>query len=191
MFHTHKASMSLDKIYALIGMSFDGSKQSSLTPDYKIPFQEVFGKLIRYLIPGQISVTTQNEGAAAIIKGEGRFIGCITDVEPIVTENEQVLEMSWYGQSPRRWGFDWSVLAPAVPLRKFDLVYLFPGLSTLTILRIHGSIVVVLATTAFCPSRITKYDIEALHEMHQRPLTMIWDWDYSPDDLDRVQSYNL
>lgn len=59
------------------------------------------------------------------------------------------------------------------------------------ILRIHGKIVVVLATTTSHLSRFTKHDIEALHNMHQPPLTMIWDWDYSPDDLDRVQSYNL
>lgn len=73
MFHTHKASMSLDKIYALIGMSYDGCKQSSLTPNYNIPFQEVFGKLIRYLIPGQISVTTQNEGSSRNHQGRGAF----------------------------------------------------------------------------------------------------------------------
>ena len=190
MFRGHQASISSDKIYALNGMSCDGSNQPSLTPNYSIPFHEVFEKLVRYLVPAHVSVIIQKDEAAAVIRGKGDFVGYISHVNPIITGNQQHLKVQWGRSDPRGWAHDWQILAPAVPLEENDLVYLLHGTSTPLILRICGNVAVVLTTATFLLLDTTNVP-EGLYEKHQRSLTMIWDWQYSPDDLDRVQSYDL
>ena len=37
MYHTHEATLRSDKVYALLGMSSDDFRNTSLSPDYSVP----------------------------------------------------------------------------------------------------------------------------------------------------------
>ncbi len=79
MYHTRKATKRHDKVYALLNMSSDDPSSAGLTVDYNTSWEEVFRKLIKFLLSDQIFVNTWEE--VAIIKGKGLVLGEISLVE--------------------------------------------------------------------------------------------------------------
>ncbi|KAH6655739.1 hypothetical protein BKA67DRAFT_561667, partial [Truncatella angustata] len=59
MFHNHEATQRHDKVYALLGMCSNNMSKSKLLPDYAVPFDELFKRLIQFTLPGRIPVETQ------------------------------------------------------------------------------------------------------------------------------------
>lgn len=50
-FKTWKATMAIDKVYALLGMSSDAYHSSELQPDYTIPLEQLAEKLVKFAFP--------------------------------------------------------------------------------------------------------------------------------------------
>jgi hypothetical protein len=75
MFFTHEATKCHDKIYALLGMCSDDLSEAGLSTDYRLPWNVLLQRLIKYLISDQISVETRMDRQIAVIHGKGRFLG--------------------------------------------------------------------------------------------------------------------
>ena len=58
MFHTQKASILVDKVYALLGMSSDNPSSAGLLPNYEMPWEELFKDLIKFLHYKEVCVET-------------------------------------------------------------------------------------------------------------------------------------
>jgi hypothetical protein len=56
MYHTHEATWRHDKAYALLGMSSDDLSKANLSPDYKVPWKDLFEALTRFLLCKEIFV---------------------------------------------------------------------------------------------------------------------------------------
>lgn len=50
MYHTHKATDRYDKVFALLGMSFDALNTADLLPDYEIHGESSFNDLLSFFL---------------------------------------------------------------------------------------------------------------------------------------------
>jgi hypothetical protein len=58
MYHAHEAARPHDKVYALLGMSSDDLSRSNILPNYNISWKELLRRLVKFLLPEDISVET-------------------------------------------------------------------------------------------------------------------------------------
>ena len=81
MFHVHEATKRVDKVYALLGMSSDEPSTAGLPPDYAVPWEELFKRLVKFLLYKQVSVETWGDEERAVIKSKGCILGQVLSVE--------------------------------------------------------------------------------------------------------------
>jgi ankyrin repeat protein len=149
MYHSHKATVQHDKVYALLGMSSDATNEMSLSPNYDLPWTDLFGILIKFLLHADIFVEPSPTEEATSIKGAVCILGFIHSVT-----SKQATEVKWRNVSGTTEDSElpinfWTPRPSAKPLTKGDIVCLFPGATHPTIIRIHGLqwIIVQIAPT--------------------------------------------
>ncbi|KAB8272533.1 heterokaryon incompatibility protein-domain-containing protein [Aspergillus minisclerotigenes] len=81
MYHTRGATKKHDKIYALLGMSFDDSIKAALLPNYQLPWNILFERVITSILPGIHSLETWPDREIAVIQGRGYILGRIDSVD--------------------------------------------------------------------------------------------------------------
>ena len=75
MFYTRKASDTFDKVYALLGMASDDPGKADIQPDYGIYWEELFQKLVKFVLGIYVSVDTSDHSMGTIIKSKGCILG--------------------------------------------------------------------------------------------------------------------
>ncbi|KAF2818578.1 TPR-like protein [Ophiobolus disseminans] len=150
MFHTHEATERQDKVYALLGMSSDAFDTAELLPDYKLPWKEVFHRLIKFLLGEHISAETWDNKELATIKSRGAIIGRVFSVTPASgwgdTNKVEVLSRTAPGLVQ---SWSWSLHTSAIAIKQGDLIYLQNGAPNPSIIRLcneHFAIVMITAT---------------------------------------------
>ncbi|KAE8140681.1 hypothetical protein BDV38DRAFT_7543 [Aspergillus pseudotamarii] len=195
MYHTRRASCLHDKVYALLGMCSDDSNTEALRPDYQLPWNTVFERVIKHIISPDISVQTWPDREAAVIRGKGYMLGLIKSVttpgsrydrqEVKVLFRDTVEALYQYMTS----GVQWLLQTPAEPIRPGDIVCLLQGASTPTIVRISkGGLRIIMSSVV--PRHKTIHDTRGwvpqgppseasvLHD-----LVLHWDWAPTLDGL--------
>ncbi|KAE8386812.1 heterokaryon incompatibility protein-domain-containing protein [Aspergillus alliaceus] len=81
MYHTREATKKHDKVYALLGMSSDIPKEAGLLPNYELPWNILFHRVIVSILPEIHSVETWPNKEIAVIKVRGYILGRINSVE--------------------------------------------------------------------------------------------------------------
>lgn len=88
MFYTCQASDPLDKVYALLGMSSDNPNKAGLQPDYNISWEELFPRLVKFVLGENISVETSSQ--RAVIKSKGCILGQVSLVRRDNTQTVKI-----------------------------------------------------------------------------------------------------
>ena len=199
MYHTRHASCLHDKVYALLGMCSDDPNTKALRPDYELPWNKVFERVIKHIISPDISVQTWPDREAAVIRGKGYVLGLIKSVatpgsrydrqEVKVLFRDTVEALYQYMTS----GVQWLLQTPAEPIRPGDIVCLLQGASTPTIVRILKSGLRIIMSSVV-PR------LKPIHDMRGRvpqglpseasvlhDLVLQWDW---APTLDGLQEQN-
>ncbi|KAK4163800.1 ankyrin repeat-containing domain protein [Cladorrhinum sp. PSN259] len=184
MFHTRKATVALDKVYALLGMSSDDPGAVGLLADYDASWQTVFEKLITFSLSNQISVETWDGKEVAVISGKGCVLG-----EVWVVEGDRI---TWKDtRADRR---EYSTLpAAAKPIQPGDVICLLQGASRPTIIRLHSdfSAVIRIAAPFTYDSDVANTTwLEPLESITTFPVDflLVWDWEI-PQDRVEVKEY--
>jgi hypothetical protein len=201
MYHTHKATMWHDKVYALLGMSSDDPNTAGLLPDYAVPWEKLFQRLIKYILFEGVSVETWGEREIAIIKSKCCILGQISSVKSdSVRFDRQYVEVvfnnePWSLEYMREYGSRWILQASAKPVQKHDFVCLLQGASKPTIIRRqkdHFAIIMIGATLW----RYAQTESGHLNPQNALPLTqsfsreflLVWNWEESQKiSQDRVK----
>ncbi|KAB8242241.1 heterokaryon incompatibility protein-domain-containing protein [Aspergillus flavus] len=195
MYHTRHASCLHDKVYALLGMCSDDPNTDALRPNYQLPWNKVFERVIKHIISPDISVKTWPDREAAIIRGRGYMLGIIKSVampgsrydrqEVKVLFRDTVEALYLYMTS----GVQWLLQTPAEPIRAGDIVCLLQGASAPTIVRISDSgLRIVMSsvvprhkaihdTSGWVPEGLPS-EASVLHD-----LVLQWDWAPTLDGL--------
>jgi hypothetical protein len=78
IFYTCQASDPRNKIYTLLGISSDNPGKADLQPDYTISWEELFQKLIQFILSNNIVINTFDPRPA--IKSKGYILGQVFSV---------------------------------------------------------------------------------------------------------------
>ena len=81
MYHTRKATLRHDKVYALLGMSSDDLSAAGLSPDYTVSWEQPFQNLVKFLLCKEVSVKAWGKREIAVIKSRGSILGRVSLVE--------------------------------------------------------------------------------------------------------------
>lgn len=153
MYHTHKATLRHDKVYALLGMSSDDASKANLLLNYSVPWEELFQRLIKFLVCEKISVETwADKEEIAVIKSKGCILGKVSSVRigrngrldvDVIFNN--ISKQPGHGE----WSGHWIVQSSARSIQDEDLICLLQGASKPTIIRlckVYFAIIMIAAT---------------------------------------------
>jgi ankyrin repeat protein len=200
MYHAHEATKRHDKIYALLGMSSDDLSKVDLSPNYKVPWEELFQRLTRFLLCEEISVETQRDKEIAILNSKGIILGKVSSVERgawigkqgvyvtlrnITEELRYMREGTTHStlQAMTKETTHWTLNISANHIRKGDLICLLRGASKPIIVRPFQDyfvIVMIAATPENTRSGDKSIDLPKLslsQKSFTRDFLLVWDWE--------------
>ncbi|KAF7943820.1 uncharacterized protein EAE97_005890 [Botrytis byssoidea] len=141
MYHNHKATVRHDKVYALLGMCSDHLSSTGLLPDYTIPWETLFRRLVNFILHQSMSIEAWDDRETAVIKSSGYVLGHVSSVRNAinrypgqyieVTFNNRPISFQYY----KNYGAHWILQASAQPIRQNDIICLLEGASNPTVVR--------------------------------------------------------
>ncbi|KAF8861593.1 HET-domain-containing protein [Acephala macrosclerotiorum] len=179
MFHTREASDARDKVYALLGMAFDDLSKAGLQPDYNIPWNKLFQKLVKFVLGKDISVETSDNNQRAVIKSKGCILGQVSSVR---SGDRQNVNITLSEDSVQHLGkkMEWILQASAKSIRKGDIVCLLQGISKPTIIRQckdHFRVVIIAAIPLDKDGSVEVLNLFKSIARFPRDLLLVWDWE--------------
>jgi hypothetical protein len=104
MYHTRKATVPHDKVYALLGMSSVDSSRASLSPNYGVPWEELLQRLVKFLLHEQVAVETGPKKEMAVIRSKGRILAKVSSVKSDITRDSRQNVNIIFTNTPERLG---------------------------------------------------------------------------------------
>ncbi|KAK6591799.1 HET domain protein [Botrytis cinerea] len=195
MYHSHKATISHDKVYALLSMSSDGLNSADLLPDYKLPWKTLLQRLVKFILHEKVNVETWDDREISIIKSYGFVLGHISSTKIDDTQyHKQYMDIIFNDTPISLWykdeyGTEWILQASAQLVRPDDLVCLLHGASKPAIIRAckdHFTIIMIAVTLRHRTKVENKY-------LSQQPsasthgfscdFLLVWNWETIPENL--------
>ena len=189
MFHTYEATESVDKVYALLGMSSDDPISRGLVPNYGLLWENLFEDLVKFLLSKQAYVKAWTDGAT--IKSKGRILGQVCSVE---THNRIRVKLRFKGMPDYLPIYSlWPYQPSAKKIRKGDKICLLQGAPQPLLIRQRKDYFSIIRIVAY-PERKLAESIEWSNLITPKPafppsLTLIWDWKSSSEALHDPEDY--
>jgi hypothetical protein len=196
MYHTHKATIRHDKVYALLGMSSDNLSKANLSPNYGVPWKELLQRLVKFLLYEQISVETWDNRELAIIKSKGGVIGQVSSVVSNWDGRQEVHIDFKNIPEHLGWTTPWTLQATAKSVQEGDLVCHLQGASAPTLIRPCEDYFEIIMTIATPPKTIrTDSGCDKPPEPPQSirdfscDFLLLWNWETSSGHLQNGLEY--
>ncbi|KAK3343623.1 heterokaryon incompatibility protein-domain-containing protein, partial [Lasiosphaeria hispida] len=207
MYHTHKATVPLDKVYALLGMSNDDDDDdphaAGLKVNYDATWGELFRKLVQFCLSDQMSVSTWDDVEAAVIEAKGCVLGKVSSAGEDATQrnkqngdatrhDRQHVDIIWKdmpshfrakGKQISRFSFQ----ASAKAVKKGDVVCLLQGASRPSIVRLCDGFATIIMIAVPLTENLRKWS--ASITTFPSDLLLVWDWDESRSKLQGGADY--
>ena len=184
MYHTRKATVPLDKIYALLGMCSDDPSTAELEIDYTASWGEVFRKLIRFSLSDQVSVRTWDDVEVAVIKAKGHVLGEVSSVgeDDATLDGRQDVDIAWRNVQGRsdaeeKQSSRFTSQPSAKAVREGDIVYILQGAAGPTIVRPCDGTATIIMIALPPTDDLRKRSASITAFPHN--IVLIWDWDGS------------
>ncbi|RYP73052.1 hypothetical protein DL770_007853 [Monosporascus sp. CRB-9-2] len=180
MYHTHEATKRHDKIFALLGMSFDNPSVSGLSLKYTVPWETLFKQLIKLLLNSQVTVEIWAE-MTAVIESKGCILGKVSSVERDDRDDRQQVaitskDASGYLRHERKW----TLQPSAKSVQAGDLVCLLRGALKPTIIRPckdHFSVVMIAAPLKGIGTEDGSVGQPEEPIFFPRDFLLVWNWE--------------
>ncbi|KAM0169103.1 hypothetical protein ACHAPF_010289 [Botrytis cinerea] len=195
MYHSHKATIRHDKVYALLSMSSDGLNSAGLLPDYKLPWKTLLQRLVKFILHEKVNVETWDDREISIIKSYGFVLGHISSTKIDDTQyhkqhmniifNDTPISL-WYKDE---YGTEWILQASAQPVRPGDLVCLLHGASKPAIIRAckdYFTIIMMAVTLRHRTKVENKYlsqQPSASTHGFSYDFLLVWNWETVPENV--------
>ncbi|TGO61767.1 hypothetical protein BOTNAR_0124g00030 [Botryotinia narcissicola] len=186
MYHNHKATVRHDKVYALLGMCSDHLSSTGLLPDYTIPWETLFRRLVNFILHQK----TWDDREAAVIKSSGYVLRHVSSVRNNINRypgqyievklNNRPISFQYY----KNYGSNWTLQASAESIRKNDIICLLEGASSPTVIRAfedHFGIVIIAVNLRQQRHKHSSFQLsmslkpDTLHEF-----LLVWQWGLIP-----------
>jgi ankyrin repeat protein len=187
MFHTHKATQAVDKVYALLGMSSDNPSTPSLLPDYNVQWEALFKNLIKFVLSEQVYVKTWGNEERAILKSRGCVLGQVVSVHGDDRHKVNIVFKNMPEQlgCEKQWQAPCNLQASAKHVREGDVVCLLQGAQMPTIIRFCRDYFTIIRITVTLAGKPTgSRDVEWSDLLRSvitlpRDFLLIWTWEDS------------
>ncbi|PWY76613.1 hypothetical protein BO83DRAFT_462399 [Aspergillus eucalypticola CBS 122712] len=183
MHHTSEASILHDKIYALLGLSSDSHKAPGLLPNYQVSWEQLFQRLIRFLLNEQVSVKTWPGREIAGIQCSGRILGFIVKADDTHTKTDLQVLLTGVAKTDHNklWKVKWTIRKLVESIQPLDIVCLLQGVPDPSIIRYtDGCFRVVVLRAVFQKTYgAESADFQQIRSQNNRParsLHLIWSW---------------
>ncbi|KAH8665719.1 heterokaryon incompatibility protein-domain-containing protein [Tricladium varicosporioides] len=178
MYYTHEATDHRDKVFALLGMSSDNDIAFSLSPDYETKWEQLFERLIKFLLYKDVFVETWYDRDIAVVKSKGCILGQVASVRNSNKQDAIITSTSvaWYLGDE----VEWALSERAKPIQKGDIVCLLQGASKATIIRLCKDCfaIVVIAVTPLKEKESSKrLELSKSITHFPRDFLLFWDWE--------------
>ncbi|GLA08844.1 hypothetical protein AnigIFM60653_010643 [Aspergillus niger] len=183
MHHTNEASILHDKIYALLGLSSDSHEAPGLLPNYQLSWEQLFQRLIRFLLNEQISVKTWPGREFASIQSSGRILGFVVTRED--QDTKTMLQVLLTGQGTGKEDYKkvrrvkWAIRKPVELFKLGDIICLLEGVSYPSIIRYVDGCFRVIVLRAVLQNRGDSAEFQQVLSENNRPalnLHLVWSW---------------
>lgn len=187
LFHTRMATVLLDRVYALLGMSSDDPATVGLSVDYSTSWATVFGKLVTLSLSPQVSVETWDAKEVAVVRGKGRVLGEVCQLEGDT--------VSWRAtDEPEGLRQAFTPPVSAKPIQLGDVICLLQGASRPTIIRLHNDYSSVVRIAAFSINDSDAQNTEWLKHLESIPtfpedFLLVWDWHASRQPAEEYKEF--
>ncbi|KAH7355909.1 heterokaryon incompatibility protein-domain-containing protein, partial [Pyrenochaeta sp. MPI-SDFR-AT-0127] len=185
MYHAHKATKRHDKLYALIGMCSDDLSEGGLLPNYELPWEELFQRLVKFIIHQGVWVKTWGDGAMALIKSKACILGKVSISMDSAREEGVAMDITFnhlpeQTKYTKEWTTRWNLHTSAKSIKNGDVICLLQGASKPTIVRLYEDYcaIIVIAVTLPEDTRIDNkwQDLAQSNDLFIRDLLLVWDW---------------
>ncbi|KAL8365088.1 hypothetical protein RB595_004080 [Gaeumannomyces hyphopodioides] len=184
MYHTRKATVPLDKVYALLGMSSD-DPAAKIEANYTSSWEDLLRKLVHFSLSNQMSVSTSDGEEVAVIEAKGYVLGEVSSAGDDV-------KITWktapgHSDAKGEPSSPFTFQASAKAIKKGDVVCLLQGASRSTIIRPCDGFSTIIRIAGPPTDRLPKWS----HSITTFPtdLLLIWDWDESRRKSQAGESY--
>ncbi|KAL8364729.1 hypothetical protein RB595_003828 [Gaeumannomyces hyphopodioides] len=170
MYHTRLATIPLDKVYALLGMSSDNP---GIKVNYGSSWKTLFHELINFTLSNAVSVSTWDAEEVAVVEANGYVLGEVS----AAGNNVEITWKTAPGHpdtevEPRsRFAFQ----ASAKAIKEGDIVCLLRGAPRSTIIRPCDGFSTIIRIAGPPTNHLPKWS----HSITTFPtdLLLVWDWD--------------
>ncbi|KAI1118234.1 heterokaryon incompatibility protein-domain-containing protein [Nemania sp. NC0429] len=176
MYHSRKATILHDKVFALLGMSSD-SLERDIPVNYKIEWEAVLRKLVEVLLGKEVSIRTWPGQEIAEIQGKGAVAGKVLSVDNGHQDEQQVTVTLKTSAGCLGSQQNWTLPPSAKSVQVGDIICLLQGATNPTIARPcrdYLSIIMIVAPTLNLTRPITDYPLDFL---------LVWDWEKRPVEV--------
>jgi hypothetical protein len=183
MYHTHKAAIPHDKVYALLGMCSDDIGESGLAPNYE-PWEDLMRRLVKFILSDHVAVFSTTNEEMVIIKSKACVIGKVEKVSshdiPGIKQNVEVKIFLAGGDYEVS---QWDIPISAKSIQSGDMICYLQGALKPTIVRFHEDIFEIIVIAVAPPISV------ATPGPGYRDLLLFWDWGYSKRAKDFYDSH--
>ncbi|KAL8367568.1 hypothetical protein RB599_003451 [Gaeumannomyces hyphopodioides] len=184
MYHTRKATVPLDKVYALLGMSSD-DPAAKIEANYTSSWEDLLRKLVHFSLSNQMSVSTWDGEEVAVIEAKGYVLGEVSSAgdDVKITWKTAPGHSDAKGEPSSQFTFQ----ASAKAIKKGDVVCLLQGASRSTIIRPCDGFSTIIRIAGPPTNRLPKW----AHSIMTFPtdLLLVWDWDEFRGESQAGKSY--
>ncbi|KAK3377049.1 heterokaryon incompatibility protein-domain-containing protein [Lasiosphaeria ovina] len=190
MYHTHKATVLLDKVYALLSMSNDDPYAAGLEPNYEAAWRDVFRKLVQFCLSDQISINTWDRAEVAVIEAKGYILGEVFSAGEDATEHDrqnqdatrrdrQYVDIAWknapsYVDMEEKQNYRFTFQASAKAVKEGDVICLLQGASRPMIIRLCNDFSTIIIITFPLADDLQKWSASVT--TFPTDLLLVWDW---------------
>ncbi len=191
IFHTREATHMHDKVYALLGMSFEDAGAAGLPVDYGLPWGDLLRRLIHYFLSDQVSVDTWDDKELAVIRAKGFAMGKVIYVRNDNTwEDKCSVRIAWSGLSASLHGerreSSWDLSVSAKPIKEGDVVCALRGAPALLFVRVHYDYSTIIRIVVNPPNGLIfsapegKWSSILGSVDFRHNFLLVWDWSQAP-----------
>ncbi|KAK3361148.1 hypothetical protein B0T24DRAFT_671423 [Lasiosphaeria ovina] len=133
MYHSRKATVCHDKVFALLDMSSDHPDLlADVSPNYDVAWEPLLKRLVGLLLGKQVSVQTWPDTEMAVIRGKGTVLGFVSEVSSHHDMDDRMrtnIDIKRSMTSDQHLGDNrgWNLQPPAKSVQEGDLVCLLRG----------------------------------------------------------------
>ncbi|GAQ34451.1 hypothetical protein AtubIFM54640_006069 [Aspergillus tubingensis] len=184
MHHTNEASILHDKIFALLGLSSESHKVPGLLPNYQVPWEQLFQRLVRFILNEQVSVKTWPGREYASIQSSGWILGFIVKAEDYHTKTllQVLLTGVCNADTKKMWKVKWFIRKIVESIKPCDIICLLQGCSEPSIIRYADGCfrVIMLRAVLRKTAGGGSAEFQQVRSENNRPALnfhLIWSWE--------------